>query len=214
MAKNLIIIGAGPGLSNSIAEIFGKEGFRVGLISRKAEKLEKIVSALEDKGVTASCATADAGDKKELTEAIDELRERMGKLTCLVYNAAVLKKKNILEESTEQLHEDLSLSAINAQHAVKHVLSDLKQNKGSVLMTGGGLALDPNPEMGSVCLGKALLRNLTFQLNKALDKDGVFAGIVTVCDQIREESETYSPHIIAQKFWQLHQNRSKPEIQH
>lgn len=53
MSKNIIIIGAGPGLSRGIAEKFGNEGYKVGLVSRNAEKLEKEISRLENKGISA-----------------------------------------------------------------------------------------------------------------------------------------------------------------
>lgn len=136
----------------------------------------------------------------------------MGKIDTLVYNAAILKKKNIMDETPETLLEDLKISAVNALHAVQTVYSDLKENKGAVLLTGGGLALAPNPEMGSVCLGKAALRNLALQLHKTLKDDQIFAGMLTVCDQIKEDSTTHSPTILANKFWELQENRAEAEI--
>lgn len=214
MAENMIIIGAGPGLSRGIAEKFGEKGYRIGLISRHSEKLETQVAQLKKRGVTAFYATADAHDKTQLTQAIKKLREKMGSVNTLVYNAAILKRKNIMDEATEELLEDFKISVVNAQHSVKTVFEDLKANQGTVLLTGGGLALKPNSEMGSVCLGKAALRNLAFQLNETLAKENIFAGTVTVCDQIKENSKTHSPKLIADKFWQMHNNRSDAEIQY
>lgn len=150
--KNIIIIGSGPGLSNAIAEKFGGEGFAVGLISRTAEKLKDQVAELENKGITAFYASADAGDKAQLSQAIGTLRKKLGKVNTLVYNAAVLKQKNIMEESPESLGEDFKITVLNALYAVQTVFEDLKENQGSVLLTGGGLAINPNPEMGSVCV--------------------------------------------------------------
>lgn len=212
--KNIIIIGSGPGLSKAIAEKFGKEGFAVGLISRTTEKLKDLVADLENMEITAFYASADARDKAQLFQAIEILRKKLGKVDTLVYNAAVLKQKNIMEESPDSLGEDFKLSVINALYAVQTVFEDLKENQGSVLLTGGGLAINPNPEMGSVCMGKAALRNLALQLNQTLKKDTVFAGTVTICDQIKTDSKTHSPKLIANKFWELHEKRSEAEIQY
>lgn len=212
--KNIIIIGSGPGLSNAIAEKFGGEGFAVGLISRTAEKLKDRVAELESKGITAFYSSADAGDKAQLSQAIETLRKKLGKVNTLVYNAAVMKQKNIMEESTESIGEYFKLIALNALFAVQTVYDDLKENQGDVILTGGGLAINPNPEMGSVCIGKAALRNLAFQLNQTLKKDNIFAGTVTICDQIKTDSKTHSPKIIAHKFWELHKKRAEAEIQY
>lgn len=214
MTKNIIIVGSGPGLSKSIAEKFGEKGFAVGLISRTPEKLANEVADLESQNIKAFYATADAGSKTELSKAIKALRKEMGPVNTLVYNAAVLKQKNIMDESTASLSEDFNLAVFNALYAVQTVFEDLTENKGAVLLTGGGLAINPNPEMGSVCLGKAALRNLGFQLNKTLKKVNIYAGMVTVCDQIKKDSKTHSPKVIADKFWQLYENRSEAEIQH
>ncbi|MDN6279895.1 MAG: SDR family oxidoreductase [Psychroflexus sp.] len=213
MTKNIIIIGAGSGLSKSVAEKFGQEGFKVGLISRTTDKLAKIVADLENQDIKSFYTTADAGNETQLNQAIKTLRNTMGSVNTLLYNAAVLKQKNIMEETTASLSEDFKVGVLSALDAVQTVFEDLKENQGTVLLTGGGLAIHPNPEMGSVCMGKAALRNLGFQLNTTLEKDNIYAGMLTICDQIKEDSTTHSPKILADKFWQLHENRSEAEIQ-
>lgn len=37
--------------------------------------------------------------------------------------------------------------------------------------------------------------------------------LVMICDQIKEDSKTHSPKILADKFWQFRENRSEAEIQ-
>jgi short-subunit dehydrogenase len=212
MKRNLIIIGAGPGLSTGIAEKFGKEGFAIGLVSRNAEKLTQQVNALEVIGVNAYYATADAYNKDSLAKAIASLQSQMGTIHTLVYNAAALKMKSILEETSDELADDFKISVANAFHSVKVLHSDLKATKGNVLLTGGYFAIEPNKLFGSLSLGKAALRNLAFQLNDALKEDEIYVGTVTINGYIQHSSETHSPKILAEKFWELHQNRNTIEI--
>lgn len=212
--KNVIIIGAGPGLSQGIAEKFGQEGFAIGLMSRTAQKLEQATAALRAKGITAYFATADAYDKTALASALQNLREQMGSIHTLVYNAAALKQKNILEETTEALVEDFKISVAHALHAVQTLRDDLQAQKGAVLLTGGGFALQPSPDFGSLSLGKAALRNLAFQLNTALQPSDIYVGTVTINGYIQHESPTHSPRILAEQFWKLHQARTLIELQH
>ena len=42
MQKSILIIGAGTGLSLGVAQKFGEQGYKVGLISRNADNLEKL----------------------------------------------------------------------------------------------------------------------------------------------------------------------------
>jgi short-subunit dehydrogenase len=214
MTKKLIIIGAGPGLSKGIAEKFGTEGFTIGLISRNEEKLEQLVSELKVRNIDAYYAIADAYEKNSLSNAIANLQSKMGKIHTLVYNAAALKMKNLMEETTEELVDDFKISVANAFHSVKHLYEDLKENHGAVLLTGGAFANKPSPMFGSLSLGKASLRNLAFQLNEVLKKENVYVGTLTIDGYIQHTSETHSPKILAEKFWLLHQERNQIEIQY
>lgn len=213
MAKNVIIIGSGPGLSAGIAEKFGKEGFSIGLISRNAENLSKQAGELKTLGIEAHFATADAYNKDSLANAISHLQSKMGTIHTLVYNAATLKMKGIMDETAEELVDDFKISVANAFHSVKLLHKDLKENQGVVLLTGGGFANNPSPQFGSLSLGKASLRNLAFQLNEVLKADNIYVGTVTINGYIQSNSETHSPRIVAEQFWQLHQQRNQAEIQ-
>lgn len=213
MTKNVIIIGAGPGLSTGLAEKFGKEGFAIGLISRNADKLQQQIQDLEKQGIKAYFATADAYEKDSLSHAIASLKTRMGAIHTLIYNAAALKMKNLMDETTDELVDDFKISVANAFHSVKILHDDLKENKGAVLMTGGSFAINPSPQFGSLSLGKASLKSLAFQLNEVLKSDNIYVGTVTINGYIHHGSETHSPKILAEKFWELHQNREAIEIQ-
>jgi short-subunit dehydrogenase len=214
MTKNVIIIGAGPGLSTGLAEKFGKEGFAIGLISRNAEKLQQQIQNLEKQGVKAFFATADAYEKDSLSDAIASLKAQMGTIHTLIYNAAALKMKQLMDETTDELVNDFKISVANAFHSVKNLHDDLRVNKGAVLLTGGAFAINPSPQFGSLSLGKASLRSLAFQLNEVLKADDIYVGTVTINGYIHAGSETHSPKILAEKFWELHQNREAIEIQY
>ena len=212
--KNLIIVGAGPGLSSGVAQKFGENGYSIGLISRNEEKLQAGVTSLQKQNVSAYYSIANAYDVGELETAIHDLRKQMGAINSLVYNAAALKMKNLMDETVHELVEDFKISAANAFHCVQLLHGDLKSQKGSILLTGGAFAIQPNPDFGSLSLGKAALRNLAFQLNQTLKSDDIYVGTVTINGYIQQESETHSPALLAQKFWELHQHRQEVEIQY
>ncbi len=59
MNNNIIIFGYGTGISKAVAQKFGKEGYKIGLVARNAEKLEKAILELKAQGIEAYAFTCD-----------------------------------------------------------------------------------------------------------------------------------------------------------
>jgi short-subunit dehydrogenase len=214
MRKSILIVGAGPGFSTGVAEKFGSQGYSVGLISRNAEKLQFLSDQLNQKGIANYIAVADAGVQSQLEYAISDLKTKLGGVSVLLYNVAALKNRDIWSETTDDLVQDFKLNVAHALYSAQILYEDLKVNEGAILLTGGGLSKNPNPQYGSLALGKAGTLNLALQLNKRLKPDGIFVGTITINGFIRPFSPTHSPEILAEKLWKLFQNRSEAEIQH
>lgn len=214
MNKNIIIIGVGPKLGFAMAKKFGENGFTVGLISRNESTLKERASLLKEQGMNVFYHTANAYDKNELEAAISALKNEMGNIDVLFYNAAGMKRKNLLSEETDDLVDDFRLNVAHVFHSVKYLLEDLRQTKGAVLLTGGGFSLNPNHEYGSLSLGKAGLRNLALQLNVALKEDDIYVGTLTINGHIQEDSDRYSPSTLANIFWEMYMSRIDVEIQY
>lgn len=212
MKKNIIIVGAGPNLSLAIADKFAENNFAIGLVSRNEEKLQAQVANFTTRGIKAVYAVADAYDTLQIEAAVNQLANELGSVEVVLYNAAAMKYKNIIDEKTEDVVADFKVTVANAFHVVKTLHSKLAAVNGAVLFTGGGLALHPNVQVGSLSLGKAALRNLAYQLHEVLQKDDIYVGTVTVNNAIEPQSHTHSPKILANKFWELYVNRSVAEL--
>ena len=210
MKKSLLIIGAGPGLSQSVAERFAKEGFTINLISRNATNLEKIKSGLQARGIEVAYATADAGNAGQLKEAIKSLSTQHG-FDVVLYNAAVVKALDIIEENPEVLVSDFTINVANALTVMQITHESLKQNKGAFLLTGGGLGVSPAAAYGSLSIGKAGVRSLAYQLHDRLKDEGIFVGLLTVAGFINPDSETHSPEHLANLFWGMYSERTEVE---
>jgi short-subunit dehydrogenase len=212
MSKTIIIVGMGPGLSSGVAEKFGSEGYQVGMISRNAEKLEALRKEYETKNIRSAYATADVANTEELLKAIQKLIDELGWIDVLHYNAVDYRYTSLMDETVEELANGFKISVGNALASARYALPYLKKVKGAVLITGGSSGIKPNPDMASISLGKAGVRNLTLQLHEVLKKEGVFAGTVTIGGWIQHDSKTHSPKILAEKFWELNQKRDVVEI--
>jgi NADP-dependent 3-hydroxy acid dehydrogenase YdfG len=136
----------------------------------------------------------------------------MGTIDVLQYNAVDYRMNPLMSETADTLTTGFRISVANALAATQTLLPDLKSVKGAVLLTGGGSGNHPNPNMASISLGKAGIRNLAVQLNEVLKAEGVYVGTLTIGGWIQPESETHSPKILAEKFWELYQNRNQVEV--
>lgn len=214
MSKVIVIIGAGAGIAQAVAEKFGHNGFSVILIARKKDKLKILTQSLIDAGIDAHYYIGNAGDSDSMKDAFEQIWENFNHVDVVHYNAAKLKNVNIASESADALTRDFKVNVAGVMTAVNLVLPDMeKKGEGTILLTGGGFALAPNPDYGSLAIGKAGIRNLAQSLNEALKEKQIFVGTVTVCGLVSEQSIQHSPKNIADKFWQLYTERSSWEIQ-
>jgi NAD(P)-dependent dehydrogenase (short-subunit alcohol dehydrogenase family) len=209
MVKSLIIIGYGPGLSSALATRFGAEGYTLGLVSRTRH--DDSLTQLAEAGITAHFEAADAGDIPALQQALQRLSTKLGGVGTVVYNAAVLKATDILEVAPQHLVQEFSINVAAALGSVQALLTDLKKASGAVLFTGGGLGTHPDPQYGSLSIGKAGLRSLASQLHQRLQPEGIYVGLLTITQGIRPGDPTYSPSALAEYFWQMAQARTSLE---
>lgn len=206
MTPLITIVGMGAGISQGVAEKFGKEGFAVAMIARNKEKLQTFKNELVTKGIAVEYFTADAGDAMSLQAAFAKIQEKMGATTVLLYNAAAARMKNILEETTDSIAADMKINVGGALEAVKIVLPSMQaRGEGSLLFTGGGLSLNPSPLFGSLAIGKAGLRNFVGSIFALLKDSPIKVATITVAGLVSSESERHSPAAIADEFWKLHQ---------
>ena len=212
MKKSILIIGAGEGVSQATAEKFGREGFSIGLINRDAAKTKILVSQLELKGITVFTATADATSDSSLTHAISTLTTQLQGIDVLLYNAAALKEKDIIEVDPQEFIDDFEVNVAAALRSVQLTYEQLRHNKGTVLLTGGGFATHPSYLNGTLSIGKAGIRNLAFQLNDRLAHDGIYVGTLTITAKVSPDNETHNPALLAQKYWEMFQSKTQTEV--
>ena len=214
MNKVIVIIGAGAGIAKAVAEKFGTQGFSVALISRRKEKLEKLKNELVENGIGAHAFVGDAGDTESMKDAFNQIWDIWEHIDVVHYNVAKLKMVNIANETADGLTRDFKVNVAGVMTAVNLVASDMeKKGKGTILLTGGGFALEPNPDFGSLAIGKAGIRNLAGSLHTALKSKNIFVGTVTVCGLVSPTAEKHTPQNIAEQFWKLYNDRNEFEIQ-
>ncbi|WP_433750394.1 SDR family NAD(P)-dependent oxidoreductase [Falsibacillus pallidus] len=207
--KVMLIIGAGPGVSLNAAKKFGKEGFQIALIARRKDALEQYTKDLSDSGIEAKGFTGDIASGDSLKNAIQEVINTYGSIDTLLYNAAAGKPGKPTELSAEDLLADFNISVAGALTAVKEVVPHMEN--GTILLTGGGLAIQPYADYASLAVGKAGIRNLAYSLNQELSAKDIYVGTLTIAGFV-QEGTYFSAENIADAFYEMYVNRTDVEV--
>ena len=75
--------------------------------------------------------------------------------------------------------------------------------RGTIVLTGGGLAHEPKAGASALSIGKAGMRSLTFCLAQELAPGGIHVATVTVSGRV-EPGTHFDPDRIADEYWKLH----------
>ncbi|SFB59047.1 short chain dehydrogenase [Cohnella sp. OV330] len=208
----LVVVGAGAGVSASVAKKFGSEGFKIALIARRTASLAALAEELTGQGIEAFAVEADATVPAAVEEAFARIRASFGEPSALLYNAAAITRSTVSSLDEQQLIDDFKVNVVGALTSVKQVVpSFVERKQGTILVTGGGLAISPNPAYASLSIGKAGVRSLVYSLAEELAPQGVYVGTVTIGGYV-SKGTFYDPDRIAESYWQLHVKRDQAEI--
>lgn len=225
MSRTILVFGHGPGISDAVARRFGKEGFSVGLIARNAERLTAAAKSLGEAGITARAFPCDAGDPEAVRAQVREARAALGPIAIVHWNAYAGLAGDLLTSSSDDLRKVLDVGVVGLVAAVQESLADLKAQKGSVLITGGGFAFyDPGADGAAVqfqsmglAVAKAAQHKLSGLLHARLASEGVYAGEVVVAGMVKGTafdfgSATLEAPAIAERFFELHTERAASSV--
>lgn len=213
MSKKLIVVvGTGPGIGYHVAKKFGDNHFRVVLISRSQAALIQYVEELKSQDIEAYAVVADVTSSKSVEAAFKKIKEEYGPVDVLVYNAALIEGGNPTSLLPETLLEHYEVDVVGALRCALQVIPDQEERKsGTILFTGGGLALHPSASHAALSIGKAGLRSLALTFAEELKPKGIFVGTVTVAGAVRPDTH-FAPDLIAEKYWELYLKREEQEI--
>jgi short-subunit dehydrogenase len=209
MSNVCLILGAGPGIGQSCAAAFAREGYDLALASRRLEKVKPIAATIgETSGRRARAYAANAGDAASLSKLVESVRSDLGDPEVVIFNAAGDHHGKPLQIPADQWVEDYRVNVGGALTLAQLVAPAMKQRRrGTLLLTGGGFAHEPSAAFASLSASKAALRSLTFSLAQELGNDGIHVATVTVYGVV-QTGTAFDPTRIAQHFLALH--RQKP----
>lgn len=193
MTKTIAIFGVGPGMSRSVAERFGRAGFRVALVARTRPKLEKYVDELAADGIEAAAFTADVTDGTELVRVIAEIEQRFGHIDVAEFSPGNLDTPvvNVTDVDPDELPAQFNTALWAPIRLVRALLPGMiERGDGAFLIASGSSVLHPSPMLGNVGMALSGLRHYVQNLHNVIADKGVYIGLVHVGGLIERSDMT------------------------
>jgi NAD(P)-dependent dehydrogenase (short-subunit alcohol dehydrogenase family) len=184
-----LIVGAGPGLSASVARKLSDRGMQVVLAARRQEAIAGIAQSLG--GRAYACDASDAGQVAELFE---NLEADLGAPELVLYNASARARGPLADLKAEDVERTLRVTAYGgflvAQQAARRMLS---AGAGAIFFTGASASVKGYAQSAPFAMGKFALRGLAQSLARELQPKNIHVAHFVIDGAIRNPGRTEAP---------------------
>jgi NAD(P)-dependent dehydrogenase (short-subunit alcohol dehydrogenase family) len=205
-----VIVGAGSGLSASLARAAAAQGMKVVLAARRTDKLADL--AKETKATTIACDATKLEDVAALFNAV----AKQGTPDLVVFNAGYRTRGPFLELDPVEVEKTLISSAFGgflvAQQAAKLMVP---KGQGSIFFTGASASVKGYAQSAPFAMAKFALRGLAQSLARELQPKGIHVahfvidgGIAgTSPGRASEDDKFLDPDAIAATYLAVHRQQ-------
>jgi NAD(P)-dependent dehydrogenase (short-subunit alcohol dehydrogenase family) len=208
-----LIIGAGTGLSASLARLLAAKGLSLALAARSTADLKAL--AAETGASLHDCDAADHGQVASLFAALDA----GGAPDVVVYNPSARVRGPFVELDPQAVAQAVQVTALGAFYAAQEAVRRmLPAGHGAVLFTGASAGVKGYPQSAPFAMGKFALRGLAQSMARELHPKGIHIGHFVIDGGIRSAARPVPPEspdslldpdAIAASYWHfLEQPRS------
>jgi NAD(P)-dependent dehydrogenase (short-subunit alcohol dehydrogenase family) len=184
-----LIVGAGEGLSASLARLFAGEGLKLGLVARNTGKLQDLAAE-----TNAWTFGGDASVPGEVVRLFDAVDAEFGAAEVVVYNASYRTRGPLVELDPGAVATTMAVSAYGAflvaQQAARRMLPNAH---GAILFTGASASVKGYPLSAPFAMGKFALRGLAQSLARELQPKGIHVAHFVIDGGIRNPGRTEPP---------------------
>ena len=214
MSQSVLIVGAGSGLSASLARRCHAAGMKVALAARDGEKA---IAVAKETG--ASLHSCDASSIEDVAALFTALDDSIGTPDLVVYNPSARLRGPITDLDPEATRAAIEVTCFGAflvaQQAARRMLA---RGSGSILFTGASAGVKGFANSSVFAMGKFGLRGLAQALARELHPQNIHIGHFVIDGGIASERQDrkddgsdrmLDPDAIAEAYLQFHnQHRS------
>ncbi|MGE5615738.1 MAG: SDR family NAD(P)-dependent oxidoreductase [Bacillota bacterium] len=185
---NALIVGAGAGLSASLARLFAREGMKVALASRDSSKLKGLCA--ETGALAFDCDVTDAKQVEMLFAQVDA---KLAPPDVVVFNPSWRSRGAFVDLRAQDIERALAVTAFGgflvAQQAVRRMLP---RQSGAILFTGASASVKGYAQSAPFAMGKFALRGMAQSMARELAPQGIHVAHFVIDGAIRGPSHPES----------------------
>ena len=203
--KTALIVGAGPGISASVARALAGAGLKIGLAARNAEKLRPLAEE-----IGAKAYSVDATSPAAVAGLFKQADADLGEPDVVVYNASGRVRGALTELDPDAVRRAIEVSAfggfLDTQQAAIRMAP---KRHGAILLTGASASVKGFALSSSFAMGKFALRGLAQSAARELAPQGIHVAHFVIDGGVRSAARpdpqerpdsTLDPDDIAQSY--------------
>ena len=213
----VLVTGVGPGTGTSIVRRFAREGYRVAMIARDADRLARLEAELPG----CRAFRCDVTDTAALLATLDAVEQEMGSPDVVVHNAVGGAWGTYAEITADVLTRNFEINTVALLHLAQRLVPAMvARGSGALIVTGNTSALRGKASFAGFAPTKAAQRILAEAIARDVGPKGVHVAYIVI-DAVIDVEWTRArfpeapddffikPAAIADEIWHIaHQDRS------
>jgi NAD(P)-dependent dehydrogenase (short-subunit alcohol dehydrogenase family) len=169
----VVVTGASAGVGRAIAHRFSHAGWRIALIARDGDALDKVRAEVEEMGGTALTIPTDVADAQALFAAAEQVTNSFGTIDVWINDAMVTVFSPVWEMTPEEFRRVTEVTYLGFVHGTMAALRHMRPvGRGTIIQIGSALAYRGIPLQSAYCGAKHAIRGFTDSLRTELIHEG------------------------------------------
>jgi NAD(P)-dependent dehydrogenase (short-subunit alcohol dehydrogenase family) len=174
--RSALIVGAGSGLSASLARLFARTGLKVAVAARSVDDLAELTRETGGKAYT-----CDATKRSDVTKLFADVEAAGGAPDVVVYNASYRTRGPFIELDPVEVERALMVTAYGGFLVAQEAAKRMVPNKhGAIMLTGASAGVKGYPQSAPFAMGKFALRGMAQSMARELSPQGIHIVHVVV----------------------------------
>ncbi len=180
--KVAIVTGGSQGIGKPICEAFAREGAKVAVVNRTAEKGEAVAGAINGNGGAAKAFPCDVSKKSDVDSMVQGVVSEYGTVDILVGSAGIMINKPF-EEYSENDWDRIISTNLKGNFLLSQALIPIMKKKkyGKVIFMASITGVNAFPNALPYCVSKSGLIMLAKALAAEFAKDGINVNCISPC---------------------------------
>jgi NAD(P)-dependent dehydrogenase (short-subunit alcohol dehydrogenase family) len=218
-----LVVGAGDSLGAALARRFAREGLKVVVVRRNADKLQPLAEQIRSAGGTVHAFGCDARKEDQVTDLVARVERDIGALEIVVANVGGNIQVPLLEMTSQKYFKVWEMACFSAFLTARESMRVMApRGRGTMFFTGATAGLRGGEGYSGFATGKFGMRALAQSTAREFGKKGIHVAHVVIDGPIdtpfiherfpdlvksRPRDGLLQPDDIADTYWAIHKQK-------